>query len=115
MPHTDDSLILHLLRCILVYQLLFCSTTLPNLLDFGMYVPQMMTQAGAAPELMTDLVCACRNSCDDECICCSNEQTWTEACDCKTSKTGESLCRYLFTILATAESEDSVEIWFSEQ
>ncbi|KAH3831611.1 hypothetical protein DPMN_104881 [Dreissena polymorpha] len=111
---------LHLLRCI--YQLLnwrsaLSPTSLPDPVDFdytvntesSLYVPQMMTQAAAAQELMSDIVCCCTNSCD-ECVCCSNEQPCTEACGCKGSNAGESLCRILFTQLATVESEGSEEV-----
>ncbi|KAH3834576.1 hypothetical protein DPMN_107906 [Dreissena polymorpha] len=79
---------LHLLRYIyqlLIWRSALSPTSLPDPVDFGytvntessLYVPQMMTQAAAAPELMSDLVCCCTNSCDAECVCCSNEQPCT--------------------------------------
>lgn len=117
LPPTNDSFMLHLLRCIYQLQIwggALAPTSLPDPLDFGythdaqsgLFMPQMMTQAAAAPELLSDLVCVCSNSCDDECICCSNEQPCTEACDCKGSVADESTCHNLFTILANVESDD---------
>jgi hypothetical protein len=117
LPPTNDSFVLHLLRCI--YQLFVWRSSLKAIippldpLDFGylkdektgMYKPQLMTQPPAAPELLSDLVCNCSNLCSDDCVCSGNEQPCTIACSCKGVLQGQ-ICENLFTMLANVETDD---------
>ena len=84
LPPTDDSFLLHMLRC--TYQLLVwkgCLSAmqqLPDPLEFGyiidsesgLLVPQLMSQSVTPPELLSDLVCDCTDMCEKDCICLSN-------------------------------------------
>ena len=95
LPPTDDSFSLHLLRC--HYQLIVWKGRLspiqhlPEPQDFGyifntgtgLLTPQLMSQPVAPPELLSDLVCECVDLCEQGCICSLNEQSCTQACDCK--------------------------------
>ena len=93
LPPTDDSFLLHMLRC--TYQLLVWKSCLsamqqlPDPLEFGyiidsesgLLVPQLMSQSVTPPELLSDLVCDCTDMCEKDCICLSNEQLCTQACE----------------------------------
>ena len=112
LPPTDDSFLLHLLRC--HYQLIVwkgCLSPiqhLPEPQDFGyifntgtgLLTPQLMSQPVAPPELLSDLVCDCVDLCEQGCICSLNEQPCTQACDCKANVDGNDVCMNIFTILA---------------
>ena len=112
LPPTDDSFLLHMLRC--TYQLLVwkgCLSAmqqLPDPLEFGyiidsesgLLVPQLMSQSVTPPELLSDLVCDCTDMCEKECICLSNEQPCTQACECKAEIEDTDTCMNLFTTLA---------------
>ena len=109
---TDDSFMMHLLRC--TYQLLVwkgcmsAKLSLLNRADFGyfvdvesgLFVPRLMTQPPAPPELLSDLVCSCLDNCCDNCICCSSEQPCTQACECQ-----DQNCNNIFTFLAIVPDE----------
>lgn len=95
LPPTDASFLLHLLRC--TYQLMIWRGSLTALLnlpdpiefgyetekDTGVYMPHMVSQPLAPPELLSDLVCFCDDQCNEDCVCSSNEQPCTQSCDCK--------------------------------
>jgi len=112
LPPTNDSFVLHLLRC--TYKLLIWRSSLcPDIppvdpLQYGyiqdrgtgLYVPQLMTQAVAPPELLNDLVCICPDQCTTNCACSTNEQPCTQACTCK----GNIMCENLFTMLSNVET-----------
>lgn len=119
LPPTDDSLLLHLLRCL--YQLMIwksalqANVVLPNPTEFGyeidpnngMYVPQMMAQSASPPELLSDLLCKCSDDCQGNCVCSQNEQPCTKACKCEGSVDSNNFCNNLFTTLATIDDVTS--------
>ena len=47
--------------------------------DTGYYVPTLVSQPLAAPELLNDLVCFCEDLCSDACVCTTNGQPYTQA------------------------------------
>ena len=112
LPPTDDSFVLHMLRC--TYQLLIWKGSLsamqqlPDPLEFGyaidsesgLLVPQLMSQAVTPPELLSDLVCNCADMCEKDCICFLNEQPCTRACECKVVMEDSDVCMNIFTALA---------------
>ena len=118
LPPTNDSFTLHLLRC--AYQLLIrreaieAKVNLPSPLEFGymadpqtgLFVPQLMAQTAAPPELLSDLDCLCQDKCRADCICSHNEQSCTQACDCKGCLSESDFCQNLFTMLAYVYTED---------
>ena len=89
---TEDSLQQHILRT--TYQLMIkrqADISVQNLPDPEMYgytrdddnclCPKMMNQGPAAPELINDLVCGCKDiSCNANCTCLVNNQLCTVAC-----------------------------------
>ena len=68
--------------------------------ESGLLVPQLMSQSVTPPELLSDLVCDCTDMCENDCICLSNEQPCTQACECKTEIEDTDACMNLFTTLA---------------
>ena len=126
LPPTDDIFLLHLMRCIL--QLLIWKGSLsamwylPNPLDFGYqlepesgaWIPQMMSQPCAPPELLSDLICSCSDSCRENCACYANEQPCTKACGCigLVDGTEEDICKNIFTVLADVTSDTLATEWF---
>ena len=117
LPPTDDSFILHVLRCI--YQIrvwkdsLKCVVDLPSPTDYGYeidaetgnYTPKMVSQPLAPPELLNDLVCFCEDLCSDDCICATNEQPCTQARNCGSA---ERICENVFTVLSIITTEDII-------
>ena len=113
LPPTDDSFLLHMLRC--TYQLLVwkgCLSAmrqLPDPLEFGyvidressLMIPQLMSQSVTPPELLSDLVCDCTDMCENNCICVLNEQPCTHACECKGNVEDSEICMHIFTTLAS--------------
>ena len=67
--------------------------------------PVMMLQSPpAAPDLLTDLICECKENCDDDCWCHQNSQSWTAAREhCRLSFDCEDncACSTLLTMAAT--------------
>lgn len=118
LPPTDDSFRLHVLRCsyqIMIWKkALTCIVELPDPKDYGyvtdadtcLYVPQMVNQPLAPPELLNDLVCFCEDVCSEDCVCASNEQPCTQACDCTQA---ERTCENVYTVLASITSEDVID------
>ena len=76
--------------------------------ETGQYIPQMMSQPIAPPELINDFVCLCSNKCNEDCICSNNEQPCTQACECKGCVDEIEICQNLFTMLASIDSNDQV-------
>lgn len=117
MPPTNNSFSLHLLRCI--HQLLIWRSALSAMmtsydpidfgyskdLETGIYHPQLMTQAAAPPELLSDLVCTCSDLCADDCVCSHNEQPCTHACRCE-GQLKDQVCENLFTMLAHVQTSE---------
>lgn len=115
LPPTDDSFLLHLQRCL--RQLLIWKHALvpyysqPPFINYGYITdnitgnvkPRMMTQAAAAPELLSDVVCECKDMCDALCPCTPLEQPCTVACGCEAATEGKTCCRNIYTILSLAE------------
>ena len=117
LPPTDDSLIQHVLRC--CYQLMIWKRALTSLVDLpspteygyiidadtGLYMPQMIGQPLAPPELLNNLVCCCEDQCSDVCVCATNEQPCTQACGCAQA---EYNCENVFSILSSITPEDII-------
>ena len=118
LPPTDDSLRLHVLRC--CYQLMIWKRALTSLVDLpspteygyitdadtGLYMPQIVGQPLAPPELLNNLVCCCEDQCSDVCVCATNEQPCTQACSCAQA---EYNCENVFSILSSITPEDIVD------
>ena len=96
LPPTEDSLYLHAERC--AYQLMVWlnapnkDSVLPDPTLFGYYrddtntlKPVLMRKSPAAPELLNDFVCNCKEfQCNmNTCNCATNEQPCTSACNCE--------------------------------
>ena len=122
LPPTEDSFHQHVLRTI--YQLMMwrqASSTdlqMPDPVLYGYYrdvsnllCPVMMPQSPAAPELLNDLICQCKeNSCSTNCTCLKNNQPCTSACICEAHLPGNksdsgNICTNSLT-LPTLVSED---------
>ena len=111
LPPTEDSLQQHILRT--AYQLMLwrqANISVQNLPNPEMYGyirdddnclhPRMMNQGPAAPELLNNLVCDCKDiSCNASCTCLVNNQSCTAACLCEAQLPVEGLdaCTNPFT------------------
>ena len=118
LPPTDDSFILHVLRC--SYQIMIWMESLTSIVelpsptdygyeidtDTGHYIPTLVSQPLAPPELLNDLVCFCEDLCSDACVCTTNEQPCTQACNCTRA---ERICENVFTVLSIITTEDIIE------
>ena len=118
LPPTDDSFILHVLRC--SYQIIIWMESLTSIVelpsptdygyeidtDTGHYIPTLVSQPLAPPELLNDLVCFCEDLCSDACVCTTNEQPCTQACNCTRA---ERICENVFTVLSIITTEDIIE------
>ena len=116
LPPTMDTLRLHIKR--VIYQLVVwknATVGIHEILDpyqFGfqrqgtnMIVPQMMTQASAAPELLNDLICSCtEGGCHVNCACLYNEQPCTAQCGCNVEEELDG-CNNLYTWLASPDAD----------
>ena len=115
LPQTDDSLQLHLHRWLL--QILIWKNALvpkfthPPVTEYGyqkdsatgLISPIMMNQSVAAPELLSDMVCSCRDLCEADCVCESLQQPCTMACSCESVTETNFCCRNIYTALANTE------------
>ena len=118
LPPTDDSFILHVLRC--SYQIMIWMESLTSIVelpsptdygyeidtDTGHYIPTLVSQPLAPPELLNDLVCFCEDLCSDTCVCTTNEQLCTQACNCTRA---DRICENVFTVLSIITTEDIIE------
>ena len=96
LPPTDDSFILHVLRynyrIIMWRESLTSIVELPSPTDYhysyeivtdtGYYMPTLVSQPLAPPELLNDRVRFCEDLCSDACVCTTNGQPCTQACNC---------------------------------
>ena len=109
---------LHVLRC--SYQIMIWKEALtgivklPDPKDYGhvtdadtcLYVPRMVNQPLAPPQLLNDLICVCEDVWSEACVCASNEQPCTQACDCTQA---ERTCQNVYTVLASIPSQDIID------
>ena len=55
---------------------------------------KIVSQPLAPPELLNDLVCFYEDLCSDDCICATNEQPCTQACNPRTDRICENVSQF---------------------
>ena len=62
-------------------------------------MPTLVSQPLTPPELLNDLVRFCEDLCGDACVCTTNGQPCTQACNCTRA---DRICENVFTVLSIA-------------
>ena len=129
LPPTEDSFHQHVLRT--AYQLMMwrqsdkTTFSIPDPLMFGYYrdesnllCPVMMTQSVAAPELLNNLICQCKDkSCSSNCSCFSSNQPCTSACNCMAIEAvgvSDNICTNPLTLslwVVDGSDSDNLDDW----
>ena len=58
-------------------------------------MPKTVSQPLSPPELLNELVCFYEDLCSDDCVCATNEQLCTQACNARADR----ICENVFTVL----------------
>ncbi|XP_060579912.1 uncharacterized protein LOC132736731 [Ruditapes philippinarum] len=123
LPPSENSFVLHCLRCVLQLYIWRNATIAVQHLpppsqfgykktDAGVLEPITMSQSVAAPELLKDVVCSCI-ICNELCSCFKNQIPCTSACvciGCTNDSEDRPMCTNIFTMtsLYNETSEDNI-------
>ena len=116
LPPTDNSSQQHLLRC--CYQILICRNTLRPMQDIppvtelgymfddsGNFLEHVLsTQPMGAPELLNDMLCFCKDVCNEDCPCFRNKLPCTSLCSCLGDSGDTDSGTYLLTGVRITQS-----------
>ena len=69
-------------------------------------MPTLVSQPLAPPELLNDLVRFCEDLCSAACVCTTNGEPCTQACNCTRA---DRICMDVFTVLSIITAEDIIE------
>ena len=68
-------------------------------------MPNIDSQPLSLPELLNDLVYFYEDLCSDDCVCVTNEQLCTQACNARADRN----CENVFTVLSIFTTEYIIE------
>ena len=74
--------------------------------DTGKHMPTLVSQPLAPSALLNDIVNFCEDLCSDACVCTTNGQPCTQACNCTQA---DRICENVFTVLSIIATEDIIE------